>query len=171
MGRRGCASAMGMIKFPSSCSSPKALCNQFIDYYICSRGVSDYDFQYTRLLNVFLQIYRQVSNIRRTLEGNEIVDHSDVVGASPVGAASTTSSFSTQHLDSMGWAEATACWDENHLSFEIVDHSDVVGASPVGAASTTSSFSTQHLDSMGWAEATACWDENHLSFDFGCVLY
>ena len=30
---------MGMIKFPSSCSSPKALCNQFIDYYICSRGV------------------------------------------------------------------------------------------------------------------------------------
>ena len=34
-----CASAMGMIKFPSSCSSPKALCNQFIDYYICSRGV------------------------------------------------------------------------------------------------------------------------------------
>ena len=39
MGRRGCASAMGMIKFPSSCSSPKALCNQFIDYYICSRGV------------------------------------------------------------------------------------------------------------------------------------
>ena len=39
MVRRGCASAMGMIKFPSSCSSPKALCNQFIDYYICSRGV------------------------------------------------------------------------------------------------------------------------------------
>ena len=39
MGRRGCASAMGMIKFPSSCSSPKASCNQFIDYYICSRGV------------------------------------------------------------------------------------------------------------------------------------
>ena len=29
--------------------------------------------------------YRQVSNIRRTLVGNEIVDHSDVVGASPVG--------------------------------------------------------------------------------------
>ena len=34
------------------------------------------------------------SNIRRTL-GNKIVDHSDVVGASPVGAAPTTSSFST----------------------------------------------------------------------------
>ena len=39
--------------------------------------------------------YRQVSNIRRTLVGNKIVDHSDVVGASPVGTAPTTSSFST----------------------------------------------------------------------------
>ena len=40
-------------------------------------------------------IYRQVSNIRRTLVGNKIVDHSDVVGATSVGAAPTTSSFST----------------------------------------------------------------------------
>ena len=40
-------------------------------------------------------IYRKVSNIRGTLVGNKIVDHSDVVGASPVGAAPTTSSFST----------------------------------------------------------------------------
>ena len=39
--------------------------------------------------------YRQVSNIRRTLVDNKIVDHSDVVGASTVGAAPTTSSFST----------------------------------------------------------------------------
>ena len=39
--------------------------------------------------------YHQVSNIRRTLVGNKIVDHSDVVGASPVGAAPTTSSFTT----------------------------------------------------------------------------
>ena len=39
--------------------------------------------------------YRQVSNIRRTLVGNKIVDHSDVVGASPVGAVPITSSFST----------------------------------------------------------------------------
>ena len=44
---------------------------------------------------IFLGDYRQVSNIRRTLVGNQIVDHSDVVGASPVGAATTTSSFST----------------------------------------------------------------------------
>ena len=39
--------------------------------------------------------YHQVSNMRRTLVGNLIVDHSDVVGTSPVGAAPTTSSFST----------------------------------------------------------------------------
>ena len=44
---------------------------------------------------VLKQTYCQVSNIRRTLVGNKIVDHSDVVGASPVGAAPTTSSFST----------------------------------------------------------------------------
>ena len=40
-------------------------------------------------------IYRQVSNMRRTLVGNKIVDHSDVVGAAPVGAAPTTSSILT----------------------------------------------------------------------------
>ena len=39
--------------------------------------------------------YRQTSNIRRTLVGCKIVDHSGVVGASPVGAAPTTSSLST----------------------------------------------------------------------------
>ena len=39
--------------------------------------------------------YPKISNTRRTLVGNKIVDHSDVVGASPVGAAPTTSLFST----------------------------------------------------------------------------
>ena len=39
----------------------------------------------------FAKEYRQVANISRTLVGNEIVDHSDVVGASPVGGAPTTS--------------------------------------------------------------------------------
>ena len=43
-----------------------------------------------------LNTYRQVSNIRCTLVvGNQIDDHSDVVGAPPVGAAPTTSSFLT----------------------------------------------------------------------------
>ena len=45
--------------------------------------------------------YRQVSNIRRALIGNQIVDHSGVVGASPVGAAPTTSSFSTSLMASI----------------------------------------------------------------------
>ena len=40
-------------------------------------------------------VYRKTSNINRTLVGNKIVDNSDVVGASPVGAAPTTSLFST----------------------------------------------------------------------------
>ena len=39
--------------------------------------------------------YRKVSNIRHILVGNKTVDHSDVVGALPVGAAPTTSSLST----------------------------------------------------------------------------
>ena len=39
--------------------------------------------------------YCQISNIIHTLVGNRIVDHSDVVGASPVGAAPTTSLFTT----------------------------------------------------------------------------
>ena len=39
--------------------------------------------------------YRQASNISRTLVCNKIVNHLDVIGASPAGAAPTTSSFST----------------------------------------------------------------------------
>ena len=39
--------------------------------------------------------YRKISNIRLAFVGQKIVDHSDVVGASPVGAAPTISSFST----------------------------------------------------------------------------
>ena len=38
---------------------------------------------------------RQIYNVSHTLIGNEFVDQSDVVGAPPVGAAPTTSSFST----------------------------------------------------------------------------
>ena len=38
--------------------------------------------------------YHKTSNIRGTLVGYEIVDPSDAVGASPVGVAPTTSSFS-----------------------------------------------------------------------------
>ena len=40
-------------------------------------------------------VYRQTSNISRSLVGNKMAHQSDVVGASPIGAAPTTSSFST----------------------------------------------------------------------------
>ena len=53
------------------------------------------ELQYLQCVSNVLSIYRQISNIGRTLECNKLVDHSDVVGASPVGAAPTTSSFST----------------------------------------------------------------------------
>ena len=60
---------------------------------------------YDRMLTCYIRdswvnfmTYRKISNIRRTLVGNKIVDHSDVVGASPVGAAPTTSSFSNWYL-------------------------------------------------------------------------
>ena len=63
--------------------------------------------------------YCQVSNISHTWVGNEIVDHSDVVGASPVGVAPTTPSFSTEHLASIYCAKTTASRVEKHFSFGI----------------------------------------------------
>ena len=50
---------------------------------------------YMRVIELDRHAYRQVSNISCSLVGNYIVDHSDVVGASPVGAAPTTSSLPT----------------------------------------------------------------------------
>ena len=47
------------------------------------------------MFDIWYYYYRKTSNIRGTLVGNKIVDHSDVVVASPVGAAPTTSSFPT----------------------------------------------------------------------------
>ena len=63
--------------------------------------------------------HRQVSNTRLTLIGNYIVDHSDVVEVSPVGAAPTTSLFSTSHLAAIYCTKTTASRDKNHLSFGI----------------------------------------------------
>ena len=50
-----------------------------------------------------------------TSVGNKIVDHSDVVGASPVGADPTTSSFPTKHMASKDRAKTTAIRDEKHF--------------------------------------------------------
>ena len=63
-------------------------------------------------LKVTIQ-YHQTSNIYRILVGNKIVDHSDVVGAPPVGAAPTISSFSNYHMAAMDWANTTASREGN----------------------------------------------------------
>ena len=55
-------------------------------------------FQYSKRLVSFYFLkknYRQVSNIGAPKLAKKIVDNSDVVGASPVGAAPTTSELST----------------------------------------------------------------------------
>ena len=51
--------------------------------------------QWVKTTAIMIYTYRQTSNIRRTIVVYELVDHSRVVGASPVGAAPTTPSFST----------------------------------------------------------------------------
>ena len=60
---------------------------------ICEDG--GFDGHYGRIMLCKKYMYRQISNISCTLVGNTFFYHSDVVGASPVGAAPTTSSFST----------------------------------------------------------------------------
>ena len=67
----------------------------------------------------YIHNYRKTSNISRTLIGIKIVGHSDLVGASPVGAAPTTSSFAINHLASLYSMKSTARRDEKHLSFVI----------------------------------------------------
>ena len=64
-----------------------ALSNRHADSVVTVELYEAYYFSY------ILQEYRQTSNISHTLVGNKIVYHSDVVGAWPVGAVSTTSSF------------------------------------------------------------------------------
>ena len=61
--------------------------------------------------------YPQTYNIRRTLVGNRMVDHTDVVGAWSVGVARTTLSFSTDHLASLDWERTTARRDEKHFKY------------------------------------------------------
>ena len=83
----------------------------------CIRGITE---------SIFITIwsrttkkYRQTSYISRTFIGNETADPSDVVGASPDGAAPTTSSFSTYHLVSMDWAKTTARLGDKRLGYGI----------------------------------------------------
>ena len=88
----------------------------WINHYICSyhlRVIINAVF----IFNV--ATYRQTANIRHSVVGNKIFDHSGVVGAAPVSAAPSTSSFSTKHMVSMDWAQTTARRDENHFSLGI----------------------------------------------------
>ena len=79
------------------CSPPnmanKMSLNSYLDHHLCLI------FQIWLHNNASWQkghlIVHLASNISHTLVGNKIVDHSNVVGALPVGAAPTTSSFST----------------------------------------------------------------------------
>ena len=66
-----------------------------------------------------LTIYHKVSNIRRILVGNKIIDHSDVVGASPVGAAETTPGFNGLGKDNRKTTRETfVFWDWVRLILE-----------------------------------------------------
>ena len=80
---------------------------------------SDWHLKKVEIKIIIKNIYCKTSNIRRILVGNKIVDHSDVVGASPVGAAPTTSQFSTEQPTSKDCVKATARQDEKQLSFGI----------------------------------------------------
>ena len=55
-------------------------------------------------------VYRKISDISRTLLGNKLVDHSDVVGTSPV---------LTLHLAPMDWTKPIARRGEKHLCLGI----------------------------------------------------
>ena len=59
--------------------------------------------------------YPRTSDMIPTLIDNKIIDYSDVVGTSLVGAAPTISSFSTKHLVSMDWTKTTVRRYENHF--------------------------------------------------------
>ena len=92
----------------------------------CSQHYVILDRLITRLYDLS-SLYRKTSNIRRTSVGNKIVDHSDVVGASPVGAAPSTSSgildltsgFKGFGKDSRKTVrESFKCWDLVRLVLE-----------------------------------------------------
>ena len=102
------------------------LSQQLYQHSKCASNIEQNRIEFLNIKPYGVVDYRKTSNISRTLEGNKIVDHSDVVGASPVGAAPTTSSFSTKHLASMDSAKTAArqydhlfqCWDLVRLILE-----------------------------------------------------
>ena len=74
---------------------------------------------YTNRVTLGRMYYQQTSNISCSIVGNKIVDHTDAVGATLVGAAPTTSSFSIKHQASINSTKTNARRYEKHLSFGI----------------------------------------------------
>ena len=90
--------------------------NHWTVFHNCKPAISIFKIVYVLLQCLY---YRKISNASRTLVGNKIVDHSDVVGASPAGAAPTTFSFSTWHLAPRDSAKKAARQYKNLLSVGI----------------------------------------------------
>ena len=103
-----------MLCFPFQVITPDSVCLSISDGSMLPLMAAQLG---AKKVSTLEQKYHQTSKERHTLVDNKIVDHSDVVGASPVGAAPTTSSFWTQHLASMDWAKITARRGKKHLNF------------------------------------------------------
>ena len=85
---------MGGLVFIHVKSIPKLVIVYYLYYILYLRPTQLHIYYISEIFGP-QEMYRKTSNISRTLVGNKIVYNSDVVGASPVGAAPTTSSFST----------------------------------------------------------------------------
>ena len=84
--------------------------------------------QLKKLSHAWHMKYSQIPNISCTLIGNQIVDHSDVVGASTVGAAPTTSSpgFNGLGKDKCKMRrESFKFWDLVWLILEVSRYDDI----------------------------------------------
>ena len=126
--------------------------------------------------------YHQTSNIRCTSLGNKIFDHSDVVGALPVGAAPTTSSFSTQHLASTDYTKTSTV---EPLYNTIVFHQNTHKRHPIARPSFVSSKPDPYptpVDVVVYLISAIMnrvikrfycirRDEKHLGFGIWCALY
>ena len=75
--------------------SPGSNFSQSVQATVLYNNFGNYTFEITAISPRDEWAYYKTSNISRILVSNKIVDNSDVVGAPPVGAAPTTSSFST----------------------------------------------------------------------------
>ena len=72
---------------------PYIKCPQFVWILPIKLIVNNWVILYRSTIAWIFQEYNQTSDISQTRVFNKIVDHSGVVGALPVGAAPTTSSF------------------------------------------------------------------------------